>query len=262
MDGLDDRRVTPGLRTLPVDRAGAPGHDEVIVEEPLELRIEGIAAAVTMRTPGADLDLAAGFLLTEGVVDGWDDVRALAQVSANVVDVRLREGVPAARARSADRALYATSSCGICGIASLDRMPRPRKVGSAWVPEAQVLATVLALLPTQMPWFAATGGCHGAALFDRAGTVVSAREDVGRHNAVDKVLGSVLRADGEFDGLALIVSSRAGFEIVQKAAAAGVGALVCLGAATSLAADAAAYAGLPLFGWAARGLLRYGGPPS
>ena len=251
-----------GLRTLRVERAGTPGQDDVIVEEPLELRIEGIAAAVTMRTPGADLDLAAGFLLTEGIIDGWDDVRALAQVSENVVDVRLREGVPAARARSADRAMYATSSCGICGTASLDRMPKPRKVGGAWAPEAGVLQAVLAALPTHMPWFTATGGCHGAALFDRQGAVLSAREDVGRHNAVDKVLGSVLRADGEFEGLALIVSSRAGFEIVQKAAAAGVGAVVCLGAATSLEVDAAAFAGLPLFGWAARGLLRYGGQSS
>lgn len=254
--------MIPGLRRLPVLRAAIDGHDDVIVEEPLELRIEGIAAAVTMRTPGADLDLAAGFLLTEGVIDGWDDVRALAQISDNVVDVRLREGVPAARARSADRAMYATSSCGICGTASLDRMPRPRKVGGAWVPEEWALTTVLAALPTHMPLFSATGGCHGAALFDRGGTIVNAREDVGRHNAVDKVLGSVLRADGEFEGLALVVSSRAGFEIVQKAAAAGVGAVVCLGAATSLAADAAAHAGLPLFGWAARGLVRYGAPGS
>jgi len=123
------------IRTVEVTRGGAPGTDEVLVEEPLELRVEGLAAAVTMRTPGDDLDLAAGFLLSEGVLDGWDDVRALAHVSPNVVDVRLREGVPAARARSADRARYATSSCGLCGKASLDRLPRPRQLAITSEPE-------------------------------------------------------------------------------------------------------------------------------
>lgn len=230
----------------------------VIEEEPLELRVEGVAAAITMRTPGDDLDLAAGFLLTEGVIDGWDDVRALAHISANVVDVRLREGVPAARARRADRALYATSSCGLCGKASLDRLVRPKDVAPTWVPDAEAVARAGAALGAAMPRFSATGGCHGAAAFDATGALVVVREDVGRHNAVDKVLGALLRGDVDARGVALVVSSRAGFEIVQKATAAGVGAVVCLGAATSLAAEAAAHTGLALWGWAGREPVRYG----
>ncbi len=245
------------IRTVEVTRGGAPGTDEVLVEEPLELRVEGLAAAVTMRTPGDDLDLAAGFLLSEGVLDGWDDVRALAHVSPNVVDVRLREGVPAARARSADRTRYATSSCGLCGKASLDRLPRPRQLAPRWTPDPARVAEVCAALGPQMPRFAATGGSHGAAAFAPTGGLVAVREDVGRHNAVDKVLGALLRADEDLSGFAIVVSSRAGFEIVQKATAGGLVAVVCMGAATSLAIDAATHAGIALWGWGGRSAVRY-----
>lgn len=248
---------------MPVTSAGSPGEDtvddSVAVEEPLELRVEGIAAVLTMRTPGHDLDLAAGFLLSVGVVDGWDDVRALAQVADNVVDVRLAEGVPAGRARSADRTIFASSSCGLCGVASLDRLPRPEARGAGWVPDDGVLASVVAGLSAAMVTFVATGGVHGAALFSTDGTLLVVREDVGRHNAVDKVIGARLRQDGDCIGLGLVVSSRAGFEIVQKAVAAGIGCMVVFGAATSLAVAAAAHAKLPLIGWAARRPVRYGG---
>ncbi len=247
----------PGLRRVSLRRAGRAHADQVVIEEPLELRVEGRSTAITMRTPGHDLDLAAGFLLGEGVIDGADDLRALAEVGTNVVDVRLAEGVPAARARLADREFYATSSCGVCGKASLDRLPRPRQLAAGWVPERALVQAVAGALSSQMPLFAATGGCHGAGLFNRAGTVLLVREDVGRHNAVDKVLGAALRADLPFAELGLVVSSRAGFEIVQKASAAGVPVVVCMGAATSLAVDAAAFAGIALFGWAGRKLVRY-----
>ena len=248
----------PGLRGVSLRRAGLADADQVIAEEPMELRVEGRSTAITMRTPGHDLDLALGFLLGEGVIDGADDVRALAEVGPNVVDVRLAEGVPAARARLADRDLYATSSCGVCGKASLDRLPRPRQRAPGWSPGPELVQSVAAQLSASMPLFQATGGCHGAALFDTAGTLSFVREDVGRHNAVDKVLGAALRAEVGFAEMGLVVSSRAGFEIVQKASAAGIPVVVCLGAATSLAVDAAAYAGIALFGWASREPVRYG----
>ncbi len=250
----------PPTRRVAVTHAAEAGDDTIAAEAPLELRVEGIAAVLTMRTPGHDLDLAAGFLLAAGVVDGWDDVRAMAQVADNVVDVRLAEGVPAGRARSADRAIFASSSCGLCGVASLDRLPRPQARGAGWVPDDAVLGAVVAALSAEMTTFAATGGVHGAALFSADGTLLVVREDVGRHNAVDKVIGARLRQDGDCIGLGLVVSSRAGFEIVQKAVAAGVGCMVVFGAATSLAVDTAAKAELPLIGWAARRPVRYGSP--
>ncbi len=248
----------PGRRSVSLRRAGLADADQVIAEEPMELRVEGRSTAITMRTPGHDLDLALGFLLGEGVIDGADDVRALAEVGPNVVDVRLAEGVSAARARLADRELYATSSCGVCGKASLDRLPRPRQRAPGWSPSLERVQSVAAQLSASMPLFQATGGCHGAALFDTAGALSFVREDVGRHNAVDKVLGAALRAEVVFSEVGLVVSSRAGFEIVQKASAAGIPVVVCLGAATSLAVDAAEYAGIALFGWASREPVRYG----
>src|SRR5687767_15774651 len=139
-----------------------------------------------MRTPGHDLDLVAGFLLTEGVIDGIDDVRAMAEVGENTVDVRLAEGVPAARARSADRALYATSSCGICGKASIERLRRGGTV-TRWEPPPALLLALPTRLTAAQVGFGETGGLHGAALFDASGALLVVREDVGRHNAVDKV---------------------------------------------------------------------------
>ncbi|MBM4393279.1 MAG: formate dehydrogenase accessory sulfurtransferase FdhD [Deltaproteobacteria bacterium] len=241
------------MKRVATRRPEGPGVDDVIEEEPLEIRVEGQAAAVTMRTPGHDLDLAVGFLLTEGVIDGIDDVRAVASVAENVVDVRLAEGVPLHRQRLADRQIYASSSCGICGKASLDRVRArvPRREG--WLPEPGVIDVVLAAVATQQAEFAATGGCHAAALFDRVGAVLLLREDVGRHNAVDKVLGAHLRAGGDAVGLGLCVSSRAGFEVVQKASVAGVGAVIAVGAPTSLAIDGAHDWGVGLVCWARGG---------
>jgi FdhD protein len=224
--------------------------DPVAIEEPLEIRVEGVPAAITMRTPGDDLDLAAGFLFTEGVVDGPDDLRALAVVGENTVDARLAEGVPAARARAADRARYATSSCGICGKASIERLQRRFAGVAGWMPSPETLAALPEALRAAQGAFQATGGLHGAALFDAAGRLAEAREDVGRHNAVDKVLGARLRADAiDFGGLGLVASSRAGFEIVQKALVARVPTVVTIGAPTSLAVETARATGLTLIGW-------------
>jgi FdhD protein len=239
------------MTEVPVTRwPDGAGADTIAVEEPLEIRVEGVAAAITMRTPGDDFDLVIGFLATEGVIDGIDDVRAIAEVGENTVDVRLAEGVPAARARSADRQMYATSSCGICGKASLDRLVRAARPGPRWEPDPAMLATLPEALRALQPGFASTGGLHAAAVFDEHGGLTTLREDVGRHNAVDKVLGARLRAE-EWDWTrrGLLVSSRAGFEIVQKALVSGVPVLCTLGAPTSLAVEAATRGGIALVGW-------------
>ncbi len=227
--------------------------DIVAVEEPLEIRVEGKPTAVTMRMPDDDLDLVVGFLTTEGVIgpdDAMADIAALAQISENVVDVRLADGVSPSRARSADRSLYATSSCGICGKASIDRILRGRPgplVPTEPVPE--VLMALATAFEAAQRHTRTTGCAHAAALFDGEGRILVLREDVGRHNAVDKVIGAWLRRDASFDGLGLVVTSRAGFEVVQKAITVGV-ALVCtLGAPTSLAIEVASQSGCTLVGW-------------
>lgn len=234
--------------------------DELAAEEPLEIRIEGRSLAVTLRTPGHDLELAAGFLLSEGVIDGPDDLVALAHVpadpSGNTVDTVLAGGVQAHReaVERATRELYATSSCGICGKASIDRLrllapPLPRRVE----PDPEVLRRLPDPLRAAQRGFRRTGGLHGAALFDLDGEMEVAREDVGRHNAVDKVLGYRLLADRvPVDDRILLVSSRAGFEIVQKARMAGVPVVACMGAATSLAVDLARDGGVVLVGFLGR----------
>lgn len=248
--------MTPGAcAAIGVTRHDADGvvsvDDLLAVEEPLDLRLEGRAVALVMRTPGDDLDLAAGFLWTEGVIEEPGDLKALAVVAPNVVDAVLAEGVPMLRRHAADRAFFSTSSCGICGKESVSRLRRPPEGLRAWDVAPDVVRALPRALRAHQPIFAATGGVHAAALFDAAGAVLLAREDVGRHNAVDKVLGARLRADAlPLDGLGLVVSSRGGFEIVAKAAAAGVGVLVTVGAPSSLAAEAAHHAGMALWAWA------------
>jgi len=236
--------------------------DTVVVEEPLEIRVEGQPTAVTMRMPGDDLDLAIGFLATEGVIgpdEPMSDIRAIAQVTENVVDVRLADGVSPSRARSADRTLFASSSCGICGKASIDRIlrGRPRAAlgptapppGPQLEPTDALLTALAAAFDAAQVYTHSTGCVHAAALFNATGAVVLLREDVGRHNAVDKVLGAHIRADHAFDGLGLVVTSRAGFEVVQKAVTVGIGLVCTLGAPTSLAIEVAAEADCTLVGW-------------
>lgn len=235
---------------------GAPEPDPVVREEPLEIRIDDRPLAVTLRTPGDDLDLAAGFLWTEGVIDGPDDLVALAHLpgdpAGNTVVARLAGGVEAhlEAIRRATRELWATSACGICGKASLDRVHLLAPPVHAWEPDPRVLGLLPERLRASQRSFGATGGIHGAALFDDAGGCRVAREDIGRHNAVDKVLGACLRADAApLERTILAVSGRAGFEIVQKAAMAGVGVVVAFGAASDLAIDLASRAGIVLIGF-------------
>lgn len=225
--------------------------DLVAVEEPLEIRVDGDALVVTMRTPGDDLDLTAGFLHTEGILEDRDDLSALEQVAANVVDCRLAAGTQAHHAAltAATRAIVSTSACGLCGKTRLEqvRVRLPDQLVHVDLDDDLILDLPNRLRDRQ-PAFRATGGIHGAALVGADGGLRVVREDIGRHNAVDKVLGWRLRNNVE-EPLALVVSSRAGFEIVQKAAVAGIGLVIAVGAASSLAVDLAGDTGMTLIGF-------------
>lgn len=254
-----------GKRAVPVPRqrvtADGPGpleDDLLAAEEPLEIRLDGTPLAVTMRTPGHDLDLAAGFLFSEGVIDGPDDLTALGHVDdpldpqGNTVYAVLASGVPASRRQHAQRDLFASSACGICGKASLDRIcaSLPATPTPHALPSPAVMLGLPQKLRQAQEVFGWTGGLHAAALFSFDGTLEVLREDIGRHNAVDKVLGWRLRADRvPVSDRILLVSGRAGFEIVQKAAVAGVPVLAAVGAPSSLAARLAQQARMTLIGF-------------
>jgi FdhD protein len=227
----------------------APGlQDEVAVEEPLEIRVDGRALAVTMRTPGDDEDLALGFLLGEGLIDGVREAAPPADLAVNTVEV----AGPLLREPSA-RSFFTSSSCGVCGKGALEEVAVQ---SAAAVAGPVVERALLADLPERLrqPAFARTGGLHATGLFTAGGELLCAREDVGRHNAMDKVVGWALR-----EGLVplhphvLCVSGRLSFELVQKAAVAGAPILVGVGAPTSLAVSLADDRGLTLCGFARGG---------
>ena len=234
--------------------------DTLVVEEPLEIRVAGRPLAVTMRTPGDDIDLVHGFLLTEGVVEHVGDIRTARYCAGdvgagntyNVIEVELAEGV-AAPDPSLERSFYTTSSCGVCGKASIDAI-RVRARHDVSGDEVMISPTVLAGLPDALRGaqrvFDRTGGLHAACLFTAGGDLVALREDVGRHNAVDKVVGHLLRTGGvPGRGLVLLVSGRASFELVQKALLAGISTLAAVSAPSSLAIDLAAETGMTLVGF-------------
>jgi FdhD protein len=223
--------------------------DRVAVEEPLEIRVRGEALAVTMRTPGHDEELACGFLWGEGLLGGPPrSVGPAPDLANNIVEIDAE-----LRADPGRRRFYTTSSCGVCGKGALDEVAvhaPPLAAGP------QVARELVAALPDRLlqPGFAATGGLHATGLFTPAGELLLAREDVGRHNAMDKVVGRCV-LDGALpliDGV-LCVSGRLSFELVQKAALAGAPILVGVGAPTSLAVELAADRGLTLCGFARRG---------
>src|SRR4051794_16534630 len=230
--------------------------DRVAVEEPLEIRVGGEPLAVTMRTPGHDEELALGFLYGEGLIDGPRRVGLTADLAANVVEV---EG-PLLR-DPGERRFYTTSSCGVCGKGALEEVAVQCPVVA---PGPVVPRALLAGLPDglRQPGFELTGGLHATGLFDAGGALLLAREDVGRHNAMDKVVGRALLAGLlPLSGRLLCVSGRLSFELVQKAAVAGAPVLVGGGAPSSLAVALAADRGLTLFGFARRGRVNvYTGP--
>jgi FdhD protein len=234
--------------------------DTLVVEEPLEVRVGAAPVVVTMRTPGDDVDLALGFLLTEGLLDDPDDVATAVHCTDlgedgrptfNVLEVALRPGVPPPDA-DGRRTFGMTSACGVCGSASIDAVARRSRHDVAADPvtvDAAVLAGLPDRLRAEQRTFDRTGGLHAAGLFRPDGEPLVVREDVGRHNAVDKVTGARVLAGQDPAVAALVVSGRAGFELVQKAVAAGVGALVAVGAPTSLSVSLATRSGLGLYGF-------------
>jgi len=235
--------------------------DRLAVEEPLELRVDGKALAVTMRTPGHDVELAHGFLLTEGVIGAVPDVSSARYCDSvdddgkntyNVLDVALAPGVPPPDP-GVERNFYTTSSCGVCGKASLDAVRLKTRFSPAADPTVVPYSVLTALpdrLRTAQRVFESTGGLHAAGLFTADGTLLVVREDVGRHNAVDKVLGwALLQGRIPAAGCVLMVSGRASFELTQKAVMAGVPMLAAVSAPSSLAVDLAAEAGVTLVGF-------------
>jgi FdhD protein len=240
--------------------------DDLATEEPLEIRIaaDGRPArtvAVTMRTPGADFDLAAGFLYGEGVVAGATDIALLAYCTDpamdveqryNVVTATLAHGLDEPDLGGLERHFYVSSACGVCGKATLDSV---RRRGVSSVPDGprvpvETLYRLPGALSGEQTVFARTGGLHAAGLFTADGQTVAVREDVGRHNAVDKLIGwALLSGRLPLHDLVLVVSGRASFEIVQKAAAAGVPVLCAVSAPSSLAVALAEEFGLTLVGF-------------
>ncbi|UED87235.1 formate dehydrogenase accessory sulfurtransferase FdhD [Streptomyces profundus] len=257
-------RVTERRRVIRVrDGVIDTRADTLVGEEPLEIRVNGRPLAITMRTPGDDFALACGFLVSEGVLAERDELARIAYCAGatgpeggntyNVVDVRLADGVPPPDASLA-RQVYTTSSCGLCGKASLDsvrttaRWPLPLPAGPAIDPA--VLAELPGRLRAAQRVFDRTGGLHAAALCAADGTLLDVREDVGRHNAVDKIVGHALQAGAlPLRDALLLVSGRASFELVQKAVMAGIPALAAVSAPSSLAVDLAAEAGMTLVGF-------------
>jgi FdhD protein len=239
---MPDPEPDPGMYATIRHDAGS---DTVAVEEPLEIRVDGVALAVTMRTPGHDEELALGFLYGEGLIGGARAAGLTEDLAKNTIEV----AGPLLRDPGARR-FYTTSSCGVCGKGAIDEVA----VASAPLPAGpRVERALIAGLPERLaqPAFERTGGVHATGLFDARGALLLGREDVGRHNAMDKVIGRAL-----MEGLVplhdyvLCVSGRLSFELVQKAAVAGAAVLVGVGAPSSLAIELAAERGLTLCGFA------------
>jgi FdhD protein len=256
------RRNVARVRATAVNAGIAAERPDVLAaEEPMEIRVEGagqppVSVAVTMRTPGGDFELAAGFLYTEGLLDGADDVRRVSycedlepdEQHYNVVTVELTRPFDADLLR---RNFYASSSCGICGKATLDDVEVHCETIA---PGPEVDGAVISRLPDALRAaqrvFEQTGGLHAAGLFTSHAELRSLREDVGRHNAVDKIVGErLLAGDLPLSRDVLQVSGRIGFEIVQKAARAGIPVISAVGAPSSLAVDAAERLGMTLVGF-------------
>ncbi len=237
--------------TIPIHKALggdslSPAQDLLAVEEPLQIRVNGSDLSITMRTPGHDRELAAGFLFSEGILKTRADVLSI-ETGENSVTLTLAEGVDPGVARN----FYTTSSCGVCGKASIDSL---HAAGCLMLPRLPVSREVIHSLPEKLraaqAVFEHTGGLHGAALFDTAGNIEQIREDVGRHNAVDKLIGAAF-LDGRLplENRILLLSGRASFELVQKAVMAGIPVVAAVGAPSSLAVQTALRFGMTLLGF-------------
>ncbi len=239
--------------TVPVHRGEGPSvQDYVAVEEPLQIRLAGRDIAVTMRTPGHDRELAAGFLFTEAILRNAGQIAAITTDDRGSVDVRLRDGVQI-DTEAVARNFYVTSSCGVCGKASIDAL-RASGCRSLAEDSLDVEAHILSSLPEKLresqAVFDYTGGLHAAGLFRATGELVELREDVGRHNAVDKLIGWAFLHDRlPLDQMILMLSGRISFELVQKAVMAGIPIIAAVGAPSSLAIETAQRFGTTLAGF-------------
>ena len=235
--------------------------DELVVEEPLEIRVRGRSVAVTMRTPAQggqhdiqDAELAAGFLLSEGLIVSVDDIARIdpcvREASGNIINVFLVPGIEVDFARLS-RNVFSSSSCGVCGKATLESLQQQYDpIHSDMQVSPDILCGLPLTLRNKQACFDRTGGLHAAGLFDASGQLLIVREDVGRHNAVDKVLGhALLKRTSPLDQHILLVSGRVSFEIVQKALAGGVPIVAAVSAPSSLAVDLATDAGMTLIGF-------------
>lgn len=266
---VPQRRVSRFMIRKVRDDRSSRRRDRLAVEEPMEIRLNlpgptgerrDHSLSVTMRTPGDDFQLAAGFLFTEGVVEASDDIEEItyclgtekAEQAYNVVSVRLRAGIHF-DPELLQRNFYTTSSCGVCGKTSLEAIETQRCPILPQGHPVMAMATVHTLneqLHGDQSVFQATGGLHAAGLFSAEGELISLREDVGRHNAVDKVIGEKLLADElPLNDYLLMVSGRASFEIMQKALVAGIAMVAAVGAPSSLAVDLAREFGMTLLGF-------------
>ncbi|MGW5938611.1 formate dehydrogenase accessory sulfurtransferase FdhD [Streptomyces celluloflavus] len=258
-------RVTERRRVIRIrDGAVSTRPDTLVAEEPLEIRLGGKPLAITMRTPGDDFALAAGFLVSEGVLGSADELANIVYCAGatedgsntfNVVDVRLAPGVPVPDI-TLERNVYTTSSCGLCGKASLDAVRTTARwsldtAADAMPPiEPETLAALPDRLRAAQRVFDRTGGLHAAGLFTTDGELLDLREDVGRHNAVDKIVGRALQQGLlPLSSCVLMVSGRASFELAQKAVMAGIPVLAAVSAPSALAVDLATEAGLTLVGF-------------
>jgi FdhD protein len=253
---------SPASRTVELTRVTPAGRavrtDATAVEEPLEIRLQGTSFVVTMRTPGADEALAAGFLLAERVIERAADIRSMRYCTdtpdhGNVLDVTLT-GAAADRAAAAmahRRLVAVTSACGVCGRRSIEEVMGPvARVDSGFRISANLIVSLPERLRAAQAVFDDTGGLHAAAIFDRGGAIVVSAEDVGRHNAVDKAIGAQLLAGAlPLAQHVLFVSGRTSFEIVQKAVIAGITLVAAVSAPSSLAVDLAGEAGMTLIGF-------------
>jgi FdhD protein len=272
---MEPPREIAGLRNVPCRQrsggADVAGDDRVVVEEPLELRVQGTAIATIMRTPGDDVHLSLGFFFGEGRISSAADVGALAvcgrpggEVEENVIDLLPAAGASIQAMSPPPRALPAFSSCGICGKRTIDEAlaarpppgqpPRSATGGEATDDDAKFRAGVLLGLPDRLrerqEIFSATGALHAAGLFSAEGDLLHVAEDIGRHNAVDKVVGWALLAGRiPLGGMGLQVSGRVSFEIVQKALRAGAPLVSAVSGVSSLGVDLAERAGITLIGF-------------
>jgi len=234
-------RDVESVRIVSLDADGATElSDDVVVEEPLEIRVNHMSLGVTMRTPGDDFDLAAGLLFTEGLIDSAAEIGTIAYCPdeddpqlKNVVNVTIANPK---RPLGPVRKTWANSSCGICGKATIDSIRQDARYIRGTISVAcQILGELPARLRVRQVNFSKTGGIHAAGLFDRHGELRLIREDLGRHNAVDKVVGAALRQGADVGEAILVVSGRLGFEIAQKAVVAGIPIIASVSAPSSLA---------------------------